>query len=124
MNSAGAKTYATPEMMVQFKAMLGLDAGFSRDEAAYLDVYTIDELLTLEFRVWKYEADMVTRDGGPERGMPYLTRDSFLTFLAYKAILHPVGSFANVLSITEQLCVQSPSNRPIGNSATTAQRPD
>src|SRR5689334_11379037 len=102
MTPAGAKTYATPEMMVQFKAMLGLDPGFSRDEAAYLDVYTIDEILTLEYRVWNYETDMGTRDGGPERGMPYITRDSFLTFLAYNAIIHPVGYFIIVLPIALQ----------------------
>jgi hypothetical protein len=92
LNPSGAKSYLSPEMFVQFKGMMAIEDTYSTQEAACLDVTTIDKLVTLEYDLFKCPHDMATRKGGPASCMPYLTRTGLMHYFFFAAVRNPVST--------------------------------
>ncbi|ORY04446.1 hypothetical protein BCR34DRAFT_617456 [Clohesyomyces aquaticus] len=90
LQTAGAKSYVTPEMMFQFRALLGIDIAFSAKEIEYLDIATMDEFLYQEYGTLKLAFQNGWRRSDVKT--PYLTRVGFITYFSTQFMGQPVNT--------------------------------
>lgn len=77
-------------MMAAWDELLENPEMFTSEEAEYLDVYTLDALLLNRCMVFNTQYGLLTRDGGPHLGMPYVTRLGFMMGLGVMIYQEPV----------------------------------
>ncbi|KAF2668111.1 hypothetical protein BT63DRAFT_426933 [Microthyrium microscopicum] len=92
MTSKGAKVYLNPEMVDAFDILFNCTQELTAQESEYLDIHTRDKIRRLEYELCNLQHDMATREGGPERNMPYLTRGKFALYICIYLMRDPLGS--------------------------------
>jgi hypothetical protein len=87
----GAKPYISPEMMATCESLYGNSTiQYTPYEAEYMDITTMDKIQTFKYNLYKKKHDLSTRPGGPIRGMPYITRETFGEMLCLDMVVDPV----------------------------------
>jgi hypothetical protein len=92
MKSTAAYSYVTPAMMLEAIELFGWDDfSFVESEERQIDVYTRDLLLKIYYEARNMEFKTETRPGGPENGMPLITRNVFSFFIGLHVLADPVS---------------------------------